>query len=245
MGKNILIIAGLLISLNASANVVINTTRVVFPSDAKSVSIQLINKSRDQHLIQSWVDDGRQNEKPENVIAPFTIVPPVVKINGNDGQILRINRKDQITRFSTDRETVFWINILDIPPVPEKMDAGKDYLQMAIRNRIKLFWRPASLKISTADIPNHLGIKHNGSTTCIDNATPYYITLIQMMKWDGKSTGVQQGKKQDNLISRALFVPPFSCQTPAEGAFSPQAGKYQLVYIDDYGSRVPLTVTLK
>lgn len=45
---------------------------------------------------------------------------------------------------SRDRESVFYLNVLDIPPRPEfgekKADAGNvNYLQLAVRSRIKLF----------------------------------------------------------------------------------------------------------
>lgn len=227
------------------ANVIINATRIIFPAGSKSVSVQLINKSKEQHLIQTWIDDGRQNEKPESISTPFMIIPPVVKINGNDGQVLKINHNHQVTELPDDRESVFWLNVLDIPPTPESLDTGKNYMQFAIRNRIKLFWRPEKLNFSPRDIPQHLSIISDSHKACVDNATPYYLTVIQLMKWDGKSHRIQQGKKQDNLIDKTLFIPPFSCLAPADKSFRPASGKYQLVYIDDYGSRVPVIAVLK
>jgi chaperone protein EcpD len=242
--KFLLIIVCYVFSCAARANVIINSTRVIFPADAKSVSVQLINKSKEQHLVQAWIDDGRQNEKPENISTPFMVVPPVVKIQGNDGQVLRINHNDQVRTLAKDRESLYWLNVLDIPPVPKKLDAAANYMQVAIRSRIKIFWRPAGLKISPENIGRYLSLKRKNQNVCINNASPFYLTAIQLMRWDGKSTRVQQGKKQDNLISKTVSVPPFTCQPLDAGKVSASGGKYQLTYIDDYGSRVPVTIDL-
>lgn len=223
-------------SFSASANVIIHATRVVYPSGAKNISVQLFNKSQEQHLIQAWIDDGRVEEKPENIVTPFRVAPPVVKISGEEGQVLKIIADERSKLLPQDRESVFWLNVLDIPPAPE---IGGNYMQVAIRNRIKLFWRPADLAIKPGEVAKRLHIKKQGASACINNATPYYITVIQAMVWDGKSTRIQQGKKSDNLIDKTLFIPPFSCRSPEKGHFSPQAKRYQLVYIDDFGSRNP------
>ena len=46
----------------------------------------------------------------------------------------------------TDRESVFWLNILDVPPMPVTKNADDaNYMQLAIRSRMKLFYRPSGL----------------------------------------------------------------------------------------------------
>jgi chaperone protein EcpD len=41
-----------------------------------------------------------------------------------------------------DRESVFWLNVLEIPPKP----VGKaNHIQLTVRSRLKLFYRPAGL----------------------------------------------------------------------------------------------------
>ncbi|WP_380181128.1 molecular chaperone [Kalamiella sp. sgz302252] len=232
-------------SFSVSANVIITSTRVVYPAGAKSVSVQLVNKSREQHLIQSWIDDGRVDEKPENIITPFRTAPPVVKINGDDGQTIKITHDNNAKDLPQDRESIFWLNVLDIPPVPVNRENSGNYMQFAIRNRIKLFWRPEGLAVKPGDIAKNLSINLKGTSACIDNATPYYVTLLQAMVWDGKSTKIQKGKKSDNLIRKALLIPPYSCRAPEGEPFRPKAKPYQLVYIDDFGSRNPAIAQVK
>ncbi|MCP6324282.1 fimbria/pilus periplasmic chaperone, partial [Klebsiella pneumoniae] len=48
-----------------------------------------------------------------------------------------------------DRESVFWLNVLDVPPQPQ--GEGGNFMQFAIRTRVKLFYRPVGLPGSAAD----------------------------------------------------------------------------------------------
>lgn len=237
--SNIIFIFFLFIK-SVSASVIINQTRVIYPSAAKNINVQLINKSLSGHLIQSWIDEGSASAKPEDIRTPLLVSPPVVKISPNGGQTLRITSTGNITKLPKDRESVFWLNVLDVPPMPEKKDAN--YVQVALRNRIKIFWRPENLAILLNDIPRHVGIRIQGSSYCVDNQTPYYLTIVQIMRWDGSSIKVQQGNRFKNLLKKTLFVPPFSCQAPENTQSNLPAGKYQLVRLDDYGSKVPFVV---
>ncbi|WP_122096759.1 molecular chaperone [Rahnella sp. Larv3_ips] len=231
------------ICFSSTASVVLNSTRVIFPSESKSVSVQLVNKSKNTHLVQSWIDDGRAEAKPEELNTPFMISPPVVKINANDGQTLRISKNTLSEALPKDRESLFWLNVIDVPPEPENAADNGNYLQVAIRNRIKLFWRPASLKISADKISDLVSLKRSeNGKLCADNPTPYYVTVSQVMKWDGKSRTVQNNIK-GNLLDGAMTLSPFSCQPINKMPATP--GKYQMVHVDDYGSRVPFVVEYK
>jgi len=59
------IVALTLICNSAYASIVITGTRVVYPSDAKEVSVKLSNKGKSPVLIQSWIDDGNTKSKPD------------------------------------------------------------------------------------------------------------------------------------------------------------------------------------
>ena len=56
--KYIFVLMGLLFSMASQASVIVNATRVVYPSDAKFVNVQLVNRGTTTHLVQSWIDDG-------------------------------------------------------------------------------------------------------------------------------------------------------------------------------------------
>ncbi len=232
----------LLLASSTSASVVINQTRVVYPSDSKSVAVQLLNSSHTLHLIQTWIDDGDPSAKPENIRVPFLVSPPVVKISGDGGQTLKITQNSAAKALPKDRETVFWLNVLDVPPMPA--DKQANYLQVALQSRIKLFWRPANLPISLNEIPDNVKLSDGkADKTCIDNQTPYYLTLVQIMRWDGKSIKTQKGTKDDNFLSKAIFIPPYTCQQSEYIRHTFTKGKYQFVRIDDFGSKTPFIVS--
>ena len=45
-------------AMSVSANVVITGTRVIYPSNQKTVSVQLTNVGTKPSLVQAWIDNG-------------------------------------------------------------------------------------------------------------------------------------------------------------------------------------------
>lgn len=78
--------AMLAVSASAWADVVINSTRVVYKETAKEVNVRLTNEGTRPLLVQSWLDDGRATESPENIDLPFMITPPVSRIDAKKGR---------------------------------------------------------------------------------------------------------------------------------------------------------------
>ena len=64
------------------ANVIINSTRVIYPQGSKEVPVQLFNTGTQQALVRAWIDDGNPDSTPETANVPFILTPPVVKIDG-------------------------------------------------------------------------------------------------------------------------------------------------------------------
>lgn len=217
----------LTLSAHASASVVMNNTRVIFPSDKEIVNVQLINKSAEGHLVQSWVDNGNPNEKPENLKLPLAVVPAVVKIGAGDGQILTVVKSNLAAALPADRETLFWLNFIDIPPQPK--DKRGNFIQFAVRNRVKVFYRPAALNVRQIDVQNHLQIKREGNNACVNNSSPYFITAAGL-------SNVQKGSQKDNLLKKTLLIKPFSC-APLDNSIAYVSKKQTwLTYLDDFGT---------
>lgn len=131
----------LLASTQAHANVVINGTRVIYPAQEREITIKLRNVGQAPALIQAWIDRGDPETQPDHADAPFVIMPPIARIDPEKGQMLRVSFIPET--LAQDKETVFYFNLLDIPPTP--VDADRNYVQIAIRSRIKLFYRPHKL----------------------------------------------------------------------------------------------------
>lgn len=143
-----------LLSFSARASIVIMGTRVVYPEQKKSINVQLHNGENSPSLVQVWLDTGDASASPDSVRVPFVITPPVSRVEPGTGQTLRIMYTGE--PLPRDRESIFYLNVLDIPPRPEfgekKADVGNgNYLQLAVRSRIKLFFRPDTLNQSVTD----------------------------------------------------------------------------------------------
>ena len=148
-------------SSSSIADIVISGTRVIYKSDQKSVNVRLENKGNNPLLVQSWLDTGDDNAEPGSITVPFTATPPVSRIDAKRGQTIKLMYTAS-TSLPKDRESVFWFNVLEVPPKPDaEKVANQSLLQLAFRTRIKLFYRPD-------------GLKGNPSEA---NPTPYYVSF--------------------------------------------------------------------
>lgn len=195
-------IALLLWSSMAQASVVIGGTRVVFPARQGQTTVRLSNESADPALVEAWIDSGNIHSTPDNAHAPFLITPPLFRMEANKDQSLRILFTGDPASLPADRESLFWLNVLEIPPRP-KNAAGKNLLQFAVRSRLKLFYRPQNLPGNPLKAPDKLTWKSSqdahGPALVVHNPTPYYITITRLaMQVDGKT-----------VTSAAGMVAPF------------------------------------
>ncbi len=157
-------------SVFAGSGVVLGSTRVVYDANNKEASITVNNRSADQYfLVQSWVDDKSGNKK-----VPFAITPPLFRLNANKENMLRIIKTADT--LPADRESIYWVNVKAIPPAPEG-EAAQNVLQLAIKTRVKLFYRPKGLPGKAVDAPAALQWAHQGNTLVVTNPTPYSVTL--------------------------------------------------------------------
>ena len=145
--KKFLLFIMLIFSKNILANIVLHSTSIIYYEGKDNVALQLINNGKLSALVQLWIDDGNINSTPENSHSPFYVFPPIVKLAGLKGQQLKIMSHS----LPKDRESVFYLNVLDIPPKPENTQ-GKNVLQLAIKSRIKLFYRLKELTTSQEEI---------------------------------------------------------------------------------------------
>jgi P pilus assembly chaperone PapD len=64
--------------------------------------------------VQSWIDTGDPTALPEKINVQFVIMPPITRIDAGKGQMLRLIYTGGT--LADDRESIFWLNILAIPP---------------------------------------------------------------------------------------------------------------------------------
>lgn len=207
---------------NSWANIVINGTRVIYTEKNKEVIVQLINNGNSPALVQSWIDDGNINSTPETAQSPFSLSPPVVKVSPYNGQLLRIKKK-QIS-LPDNRESVFYLNVLDIPPTPDNLK-GMNTVQLAIKSRIKLFYRPKGLAGSMEDAINNIKLNVGKNGIKIINNSPFHITIVNI-----------DSQKKKNLLTDSLMIAPLSDFFVSLKHEDVKREDFQVKYVDDFGA---------
>jgi len=157
-------------SVFAAGGVVLGATRVVYNGSSKESSITVSNRNTEQYfLVQSWVDDKDGNKK-----VPFAITPPLFRLNAKNENMLRIVKT--AGELPSDRESVYWLNVKAIPPAPAANES-QNVLQLAIKTRIKMFYRPKGLPGKVEDAPAQLQWTHQGNQLIVKNPSAYSVTL--------------------------------------------------------------------
>lgn len=216
-------------SVSAQANIVINGTRVIYPEGNKDVVVQLVNNGSTSSLVQAWIDDGDINSTPETADVPFLLSPPVVKVAGDSGQQLRITKIG--APLAGDRESVFFLNVLDIPPTPEHLQ-GTNTLQLAIKSRIKMFYRPSGLKNQINNSVDSIELHAAGKGFNVINKSAFFFTLANIDHHDNKQ-----------LLVDSIMVAPFSSEFVESKEPTRKGTPYSMLYIDDLGAYKNKTVT--
>jgi len=171
----------------AQAGVLIGGTRVVFNAKEGETTLRLTNDADAPALVQAWIDTGDQQSTPDSVDTPFLITPPMFRMEPKRDQNLRI----LYTRepLPADRESLFWLNVLEVPPKPTGAAAqGTNFLQLAVRSRLKLFFRPDGLKGDPLKAPESLTFRATNGALVVNNPTPFHITLADVVVDAGGKT---------------------------------------------------------
>lgn len=193
----------LTISLGCNAAVQPDRTRIVFNANDKATSLRIENQSdKLPYLAYSWIE----NEKGEKSDALLVALPPIQRLEPKATSQVRVVKQASTTQLPGDRETLFFYNMREIPPAPDK-SSDHAILQVAIQSRIKLFWRPAALRKKAGEkVELQLQVSQQGNQLTLKNPTAYYLTIAYLGR---NEKGVLPGFK-------TVMVAPFvrSTQTP-------------------------------
>lgn len=222
MNKKLLSALPLLLGLlagHSQAAVSLDRTRVIYPGEAKSISLTIRNNNKTlPYLAQAWLEDANGNK----VNSPFTVLPPVQRLEPGMESLLKIQALPTLSLLPQDKESLFYFNMREIPPRSDKPNT----LQLALQTRIKFFYRPASLLIEPG--PNksawqeQVMLDRQDGKLRLENPTPYYISIVEAFA----------GDKPVNDFSPVMLAPyGHAILNHTLDA------KHGFVYIDDYGGR--------
>lgn len=226
------LIAITIVSANTyvSAAITLDRTRIIFNGDQKSTTITIYNKNKDlPYLAQAWLENT-QNQKNN---LPFVVVPPIQRVEPNQASQVRIEALPSLAQLPQDRESVYYFNLREVPPKSDKANV----LQIALQSRIKLFYRPSNLMMTSNEMINkpwqaELVLIKKGNKLFAKNPTAYYTTII----------GVKNSKNQPIDNFQAEMISPFSEQEfPVN--FNILGNNPTLTYVNDYGGKEALKYT--
>ncbi|HHQ6572971.1 TPA: fimbria/pilus periplasmic chaperone [Serratia fonticola] len=197
----------------------LGVTRLIYPSDTKQISVSVRNTDANlAFLIQPWVEDSNGNKTSD-----FVITPPLSVLKPKNENSLRIIYTGPT--LPKDRESIFWLTVKAVPPLNEK-ESGKNVLQLASANRIKIFYRPVGLTTAVQDAPDMLTAKRVGQDIILSNPSPYFITLVNVFL-GGEKLG-------------SIMVPPKD-SVKLKSQNSASSGQLKFQTINDYGAQTKLT----
>lgn len=219
------LLAGAL-ALPASAAVTLQGTRIVHDAGkGRDVTVKATNSGDQPAMVQVWIDDGDSHARPENVRTPFRLTPADPRLlQAHQGQAYRVTYAPRPSEapLPTDRESVFYFNLLDIPPKPTDA-AGKNLLQFAVRTRVKLFHRPAGLPGNARDAAGQLQWRAQGGALQVNNPSAYHVTISTLTLPDGRK------------VEADMIAPGAEVRLPLpSGAAMPSSVTFQ--WLDDYGT---------
>lgn len=225
----------MLLSMYAQAGVTIEGTRIIVPSDAKAVSVQLQNQFSSPALIQVWLDTGDMNHMPDASQIPFILTPALSRVEAKGGQVIRIIPLGTPEQ-PQDRESLFIFNLLDIPPERAE-DADKNILSFNVRTRIKLFYRPAKLKMSQEKAFQAIKLHYDAKqrVVSVENPTPYYMNFSRI---------ILNPQQQKHEHREALMVAPFEKANFKNIEFNTQITQIKYFILNDLGGENSYTTTV-
>lgn len=207
----------------AAAAVTLQGTRVIYDGSKGAVTVNTNNRGDKVALAQVWLDDGDASAKAGSQKLPFVLTPTTRRIEAGSAQAFRLTYAPMAgAALPSDRESLLYFNLLDIPPKPENVE-GQNLLQFAIRTRVKLFYRPVGLPGHARDTAAALQWRAEGQALQVYNPGVYHVTLSRLTLPDGSTIEVDMvapGERLDLPLPSGASVP----------------GTLEFQWLDDYGT---------
>lgn len=220
----------------AHAAILITGTRVIYPMQEREVTVRVTNNGPKPSVVQSWIDDGDAKQTPDNAVVPFVLTPPIARVDPSRSQSLRIVSTQ--TNLPTDRESLYWLNVLEVPADAKAAPVSPQELRIVFRSRIKLIVRPKDLpgnpdaageKLTWRVVPGAAG---KGWAIECNNPSAYYVSFNRIdLAQDGKTTEAGGGMVAPRATER--FPLPDLKAAPAGGN-----AEVRYSTINDYGGFV-------
>ncbi|EBT2497845.1 TPA: fimbrial chaperone [Salmonella enterica subsp. enterica serovar Bahrenfeld] len=223
MNKSIIVIVAfifnIIVAFQACAAFTLSGTRFIYDEGRKNISVEISNANKETFGGQVWIDNTTQPSRD----VFFTPAPSFFKVAGGEKQIIRLLNVNPA--LPQDRESLFWLNVQEIPPSPKE---GENILAIALNTQVKLFYRPKLLKDGRDKAEQKIQV----SDTKLRNPTPYYFAVTAV------SVNGQKIKLNSEVDKQLSQMSPFSEINIGRSL----AGTVVIEAIDDYGARREYTL---
>lgn len=215
----------------AWAATALQATRLVVAAEHGEASIVVRNDDPRPALMQVWIDDGRAAAALEELDVPLQVLQPLLRIEPHTDQAIRV-RALRDDRLPIDHERLYWLNVMEIPrraPAQGTAAAAQaDAIEVAVRSRIKLIYRPAGLRgtLQEAGAGLRWQVLAGDAGVRVRNDSPRVVNLASGRSGDGRIAALEDGS-----------VPPFGERTFQWEGAAAAVGKAGITYewIDDLG----------
>ncbi|EJL89942.1 molecular chaperone [Pantoea sp. GM01] len=167
-----LAVALMCLSPTVFAGVQIGGTRLVYDGNSKMGTISVTNPDDRPYLIQSWVSSQEDEDDSDDT---FITTPPLFRLEPNSQNSVRVIYSSNT--LPDDQESVYWLNIKIIPT--SNRQASNDLL-ITVKNKMKLFYRPAVLNGDPLLAFKKLKFRQRDGKLAVFNPTPYSVSLYDL-----------------------------------------------------------------
>lgn len=176
----------ILMSHQSMAAFTLNGTRFIYEEGRKNLTFEVTNNAKDTYGGQVWIDNVSQSKDGVYMVP----TPPFFKVKPEQKQVLRLMNVNPT--LPQDRESLFLLNVQEIPPKPEQADGN--VLAIAMNTQVKLIYRPKSTLNGRKDAEENLTVTQENGQTILKNPTSYYFAIVSI-KASGKEITLSKSVK--------------------------------------------------
>ncbi|WP_412548635.1 molecular chaperone [Pseudomonas sp. MWU13-2105] len=196
----LVLLLGLLAVGPLQAAVSLSGTRLVFDGRFREVSIEARNRGPEAVLLQAWLSDANQGQESAADL-PFVLTPPLSRLAPESRQVLRLMYEG--LGMPAGRESLLHLYVLEIP----RSRPGDGVLNIAIRQRINVLFRPPGLPGDPASTPQRLNwtlVRDDSGVhrLRVENPTVFHAALLNIQIEEDPRQGTPRPPGDD------LLVPP-------------------------------------
>ncbi|HHZ8505766.1 TPA: fimbrial biogenesis chaperone [Morganella morganii] len=221
-----------IMAINAYCGVMPSQSRIIYHEEDKEQSLMLANTNEYPVIVQTWIDRGEGN--PETANIPFISIPPVFQMEPSDIKGVRIiyNRD----KLPSDKESLFWFNIYEIPPEKKESNPENSVL-ITMNTQIKLFFRPKIINATPEESVGEITCnKINKTSIECYNPSLIYLSVINLKI-------MTDDNKIKEVSGNDLILPPLSNKKLTIDAMHGSIKKMIVMYVNDNGEILEQTLS--